>query len=84
MVNEEIFGSVCDACAEILGVPRETITETSQLKDDLGADSLDLVELVMALEDRTGISIPEGEFKDVKTIGDAISVLARHGSAIGS
>lgn len=81
MDNEEIYGSVCDVCSEILGVPRETIVENSQLRDDLGADSLDFVELVMALEDRTKISISEGEFKDVKTVEDVVAIIARHVSA---
>jgi len=84
MESAEILESVRDVCAEILGVPRESIEESSQLRHDLGADSLDFVETVMALEDRTGVNIPEEEFKQVKTIEDVVAVVARHLAPINS
>ena len=84
MGSTEILESVRDVCAEILGVPRDSIEPSSQLRDDLGADSLDFVELVMALEDRTGVSIPEQEFREVKAIEDVVAVVTRHQASISS
>ena len=57
--------------AEQLGVKKEEITEQSKFIDDLGADSLDTVELVMALEEEFGIEIPDEDAEKMMTVGDA-------------
>lgn len=55
------------------------ITETSSFKDDLGADSLDLFELVMALEEEYGTEIPSEDLENLKTVGDVINYLKDKG-----
>lgn len=61
--------------AEQLGIDADTITEESDITKDLGADSLDLVELLMSMEDETGKTIPEDKIAEIKTIGDLVKVL---------
>ena len=61
--------------SEQLGVPAEKITPESNIVDDLGADSLDVVELLMTLEDETGKTIPDDDVADIKTVGDLIEKL---------
>ncbi len=56
--------------AESLGVDKETLTADTSFKDDLSADSLDLFELVMALEEATGVEIPTEELENINTLGD--------------
>ena len=65
-----IFDNVRNALAEQFEIDAETITAETNLIDDLGADSLDLFELVMALEEETGVEIPSEELENIKTIGD--------------
>lgn len=61
--------------AEQLGIPQSKVTLESRIIDDLGADSLDVVELLMALEDETGKTIPDDEVTKIKTVGDLVKVL---------
>ena len=65
--------------AEQLSVDADSITEASSFKDDLGADSLDLFELVMALEDEYNVEIPAEELTDLNTVGDVIDYLKNKG-----
>ena len=65
--------------AEQLNCDGETIGLDTSFKDDLGADSLDLFELVMALEEEYGLEIPEEELSDVETVGDIIEYLKNKG-----
>ena len=65
--------------AEQLSVDADSITEASSFKDDLGADSLDLFELVMALEDEYNIEIPAEELTELNTVGDVIDYLREKG-----
>lgn len=61
--------------AEQLGVKQEEVTPTSSFVDDLGADSLDTVELVMALEEEFGIEIPDEDAEKITTVGEAIKYI---------
>lgn len=61
-----------------LKVDPATITEQTNLQEDLGADSLDLVEIVMEMETEFGISIPDSDITKVKTIADAIKYIEAH------
>jgi acyl carrier protein len=70
-VEEKIKGII----AEQLGVKPEEITPQSSFIDDLGADSLDTVELVMALEEEFGIEIPDEDAEKMTTVGDAIKYI---------
>lgn len=61
--------------AEQLGVDESEIKPESNIVEDLGADSLDVVELLMALEDETSKTIPEEKVADLKTVGDVVAML---------
>lgn len=65
--------------ADQLSVDADTITESSSFKDDLGADSLDLFELVMALEDEYSVEIPADDLQNLLTVGDVINYLKEKG-----
>lgn len=65
--------------ADQLSVEAEIITETSSFKDDLGADSLDLFELVMALEDEYSVEIPAEDLQNLLTVGDVMNYLKEKG-----
>ena len=58
--------------ADQLGVKKEDVTDNAKFVDDLGADSLDTVELVMALEEEFGVEIPDEEAEKLATVGDAL------------
>jgi acyl carrier protein len=80
--RDEILASLKDVAVEVLGVEADAVVETASFKDDLEADSLDLVEVVMALEEKFDISIPEDDLADVATVGQAVDlVLDRVGAA---
>lgn len=65
--------------AEQLSVEADTIAETSNFKEDLGADSLDLFELVMALEDEYSVEIPAEDLEQLATVGDVMNYLKNKG-----
>ena len=75
MNRDDILQTLADVAAEVLGVDAASVTETARFKDDLDADSLDLVEVVMALEERLDISIPEDDLTDIATVGQAVDVV---------
>ena len=64
--------------AENLGVDEADITEASSFKEDLGADSLDLFELAMALEDEFSIEIPTEDLEQIATVGDVVQYINAH------
>ena len=72
MSNEE---KVIGIVSEQLGVPQEEISSTSHFVDDLKADSLDVVELVMEFEDEFGITIPDDDYEKIQTVGDAVGYI---------
>ncbi len=61
--------------SEQLNIPREDIKLESSIQDDLKADSLDIVELVMELEDEFEVSIPDSDYEKIKTVGDAVNYI---------
>ncbi len=64
-----------------LGVEPEKVTNDASFVEDLGADSLDTVELVMAFEEEFGVDIPDEDAEQMKTVGDAIEYLKKHSEA---
>jgi acyl carrier protein len=64
--------------AEQLAKPEDSISESSHFVDDLGADSLDLVEIIMAIEEAFGLEIPESEQEKIKTVGNAIAYVEKN------
>ena len=78
MTREEVLTLVCEHLAEELEVDAAEIGEQTRFKEDLDADSLDLYELVMELEDRYGISVSEEQASKIATIGDAVEFVLAH------
>ena len=72
-----MYEKVCNMLAEQLDISADTITPQSEVVKDLGADSLDVVELMMALEDEYGITLPEGEVENVKTVQDTADMMEK-------
>lgn len=75
MSNEELFKSIKLMIVNQLGVDENIITMESSFVDDLNADSLDMVELVMAMEQEFDISIPDEVAEKVATVGDAVEYI---------
>ena len=71
----DMVEKVKDIIAEELGVERDKLTDAASFMEDLGADSLDTVELVMAFEKEFDIDIPDEEAEKLKTVGDALKYL---------
>ncbi len=69
------FEKVQEILAETLNVDKEKISLQSTMTDELGADSLDLVEAVMALENEFGTQFPENDIKELKTVGDVVNYI---------
>lgn len=75
MSNDHVFESVQKILVDQLGVDEGLITMESNFIDDLNADSLDIVELVMAMEQEFSISIPDEEAERIKSVGDAVEFI---------
>ena len=74
----ETFEKVKSIIVERLSVDTKDVTKEASFIDDLGADSLDTVELVMALEEEFGLEIPDEEAEKVVTVGDAVKYIETH------
>ena len=79
--REEVLGRIRSHLSDELGIDAAEIRDESRFKEDLEADSLDLVELVMELEDGYGIRIAEDEAERIKTVGQAVDFVLTHVSA---
>ncbi|MBQ6031112.1 MAG: acyl carrier protein [Oscillospiraceae bacterium] len=73
-----MFEYVCKILADQLGLNAVDITAESKLVDDLGADSLDVLQMLMLIEDTKGITIPDEDLADFRTVGDVASYLEQH------
>ncbi len=76
MSNEEAFEKFRECAVEVLQVPADKVTKDARFAEDLDADSLDLVELVMALEESFDISVDETELEGIETVGQAFDLIA--------
>ena len=76
MERSEIEGKIRKVFAENLSVPEDQVTMDSRFQEDLDADSLDLVEAVLALEEEFGVTIPEEEMEGIQTVGQATDLVA--------
>jgi len=74
-VSEENFEKFRKCAVEVLSVEADQVTMEASFADDLDADSLDLVELVMALEEEFGVNVEEEELEDITTIGGAYQLI---------
>jgi len=81
MDREEIFAVVRAALAEALELPEEEISEESRFKEDLEADSLDLVELLLEMERRYRFKVSDEEAAEILTVGDAVDLIIRKTAA---
>jgi acyl carrier protein len=75
---EEVQAKVIDIIAEQMQIPKEQITLQTHFVNDLGADSLDVVETVMELEEAFEISIPDEDSTKIQTVGDAVTYIKEH------
>jgi acyl carrier protein len=77
-MSATIEQKVKNIIADQLGVGEEEIKQTSSFIEDLGADSLDIVELVMAMEEEFEVEIPDEEAENIKTVQDAVNYITTH------
>jgi acyl carrier protein len=77
MTRGEIMEKVVTVAVDKLGVQKEQVIGKAKWVDDLGADSLDQVELIMAYEDEFGIEIPDEEAEKIRTVSDAVDYLEK-------
>ncbi len=75
----DIYAKVKEIVVEQLGVDEEEVSEQASFVDDLGADSLDIVELVMALEEEFDLEIPDEDAEKIVTVGDAVNYIKENG-----
>jgi acyl carrier protein len=74
-VDQELFARFRKCAVEVLSVSEDKVVPEASFGDDLDADSLDLVELVMALEEEFDIEVPESDLENVKTVGQAFDLV---------
>ena len=73
-----MFDKLKEIIADKLGISEDDITMESTFVDDLGADSLDIVELIMALEEELEVEIPDEDAEGFKTVGDVVEYISSH------
>ena len=76
--RDEVYERVKEVLTEQLGVEEGDITEEASFQEDLDADSLDLVELIMELEDQLGIKISDEDAQKIQTVGQAVDYVSSH------
>ena len=77
-MHEETFNAIKAIAADLLGVDPEKITPEARFREELEADSLDLVELIMAFEDKFGAEISDEAAQKIVTVGDAVEYIVAH------
>ena len=75
MAKEEIFDKLKELVVDQLGVEEDEVTLEASMQDDLGADSLDLVDLVMSVEEEFGVKVADEDLENIKTVGDIVNYI---------
>ena len=75
MERSEIVTTITELAVELLGVDESKVTEAARFKEDLDADSLDIVEFVMGMEEKFDVELPESEVEGVATVGQAVNLI---------
>ena len=78
MSSEEIFNKVKEIIVEQLGVAETAVTMEASFIDDLGAESIDIVEIIMALEEEFDTEIPDADAEKIVTVGDVVDYIKDH------
>ncbi|MDE6491904.1 MAG: acyl carrier protein [Lactobacillus sp.] len=78
MTEEEIFNKISAMIADNFDIGQDKITKDTDFTNDLDADSIDLVEFILQLEDEFGAEIPDEEAEKIKTVGDAVAYVKAH------
>ncbi len=80
MTEQEILTGLGEIVDEVAGVPADQVTPEKTFVDDLDIDSLSMVEIVVAAEEKFGVTIPDDEVKHLKTVGDAVGYIEKQGA----
>ncbi|MFO7941842.1 MAG: acyl carrier protein [Bacillota bacterium] len=78
MSREEIAEKIAEMLVDQLGVSEDEIEESAEFAGDLGADSLDLVELIMSMEEEFDLDIPDEDVENITSVGDAVNYVAEN------
>jgi len=78
--QQEILSGLAEIVNEVAGVPVDNVQLDKAFTDDLDIDSLSMVEVVVAAEEKFGVKIPDDDVKDLRTVGDAVSYIAQAGA----
>jgi len=78
--QQEVLGGLAEIVNEVAGVPIDNIQLDKSFTDDLDIDSLSMVEVVVAAEEKFGVKIPDDDVKDLRTVGDAVSYIQQAGA----
>ncbi|WP_034088121.1 acyl carrier protein [Streptacidiphilus albus] len=76
--KDEVLSGLAEIVNEIAGIPAEDVELDKSFTDDLDVDSLSMVEVVVAAEERFDVKIPDDEVKNLKTVGDAVDYILKH------
>ena len=78
MTDQEILAGLAEIVDEIAGVPADEVTPDKNFVDDLDIDSLSMVEIAVAAQDKFGVEIPDEQLKDLKTVQDVVSFVSKN------
>ena len=78
MTDQEILAGLAEIVDEIAGVPADEVTPEKNFVDDLDIDSLSMVEIAVAAQDKFGVEIPDEQLKDLKTVQDVVNYVAKN------
>lgn len=78
MTDQEILGGLAEIIDEIAGVPADEVTPDKNFVEDLDIDSLSMVEIAVAAQDKFGVEIPDEQLKDLKTVQDVVNFVSKN------